>query len=109
MSSEKSFLEQVKNQFSSIEDIKFTKMFGEYAVYYKDKVVAMICDNQFLVKITEAGKKYIGNYKTGLPYPGAKECFLIDEKLEDSDFCEELIRITYPEIPMPKKKKKKKD
>ncbi|MCK9289776.1 MAG: TfoX/Sxy family protein [Candidatus Cloacimonadales bacterium] len=107
MSSEITFVEYVITQLSSLDDVRYKKMFGEYAIYYKNKIVALICDNQFLVKITKQGEDFIKNYETALPYPGAKPCFLIDEKLEDSDFCSELIRITYSDLPEPKIKKKK--
>lgn len=33
--------------------IRTRKMFGEYALYCDEKVVALICDDQLFVKITE--------------------------------------------------------
>lgn len=36
-------------------DIPFRKMFGEYAIYCDAKVLALVCDNQLLVKPTAAG------------------------------------------------------
>ena len=41
-------------------------------------------------------------------YPGAKPSFLIEAKIEDSDWLSELIRITEKELPKPKPKKKPK-
>jgi TfoX/Sxy family transcriptional regulator of competence genes len=31
-------------------------MFGEYAIYCNEKVVALVCDNQVFVKPTAAGR-----------------------------------------------------
>jgi hypothetical protein len=42
------------------------------------------------------------------PYPGAKPCFLIEEKIEDSSWLRKLVEITVKELPEPKPKKKQK-
>lgn len=83
------------------------KMFGEYALYLDDKVVALICDDQVFLKITDEGKKYLGvNYKEGLPYPGSKPYILLGgDIIENKEaFCE-LLNITASELPLPKPKK----
>ncbi|HBX65324.1 MAG TPA: competence protein TfoX, partial [Balneolaceae bacterium] len=59
------------------------------------------------VKPTQAGRDYIGNVIEAPPYKGAKNSFLIEDKLEDSEWLSELIRVTLKELPEPKKKKKK--
>lgn len=85
------------------------KMFGEYALYYQGKVVALVCDNTLFVKITASGQEFVGkDYQEGPPYPGAKPYLIIDnEKIEDNDWLMELIQITAAELPTPKPKKKK--
>ncbi len=41
-------------------------MFGEYALYCDQRVVALICDDQVFVKITDPGKAYVGErYEEG--------------------------------------------
>jgi len=42
------------------------------------------------------------------PYRGAKPSLLIADHIEDSEWLSELVRITTRELPVPKKKKKKK-
>jgi TfoX/Sxy family transcriptional regulator of competence genes len=80
-------------------------MFGEYAIYCGEKIVALFCDNQLFVKPTEAGKKFIGKVTESSPYPGAKPYFLIGgEKCDDGDWLTELIRLSAAELPPPKKK-----
>jgi len=85
-------------------------MFGEYALYCNEKVVALVCDDELFVKITPEGKEYLGKkYKEGYAYKGAEASMLIDaDLLEDRDFLKELILITEKALPMPKPKKRKK-
>ncbi len=83
-------------------------MFGEYALYSKGKVVALVCDNQLFIKSTEAGKSFIGDVVEAPPYPGAKLAFLIQDKIEDGEWLTQLITLTEEELPMPKPKSRKK-
>jgi len=108
LASELDFVEYVADQISSECEITFRKMFGEYALYSKGKVVALICDNQLFVKPTDAGKEYIGEYTDGFAFPGAKASLLIQDEIEDSQWLTELIVITERELPAPKPKRKKK-
>lgn len=108
MASELDFVEYVADQISSECEITFRKMFGEYALYSKGKVVALICDNQLFVKPTDEGKEYIGEYIEGHAYPGAKPSLLIQDEIEDSQWLTELIVITERVLPAPKPKRKKK-
>ena len=77
MASSLEFVEFVADQVDDSCDITYRKMFGEYALYSKGKVVALICDEQLFVKPTEAGRKYIGDVVEAPPYPGARNSFLI--------------------------------
>ncbi len=56
MASDQKFVTYVCDQISGAGVIFSRKMFGEYAIYCDDKVVALICGNQFFVKPTQAGK-----------------------------------------------------
>jgi TfoX/Sxy family transcriptional regulator of competence genes len=55
MASDLSFVKYVRDQINADGQISFRKMFGEYAIYYGEKVVALVCDNQLFVKPTVAG------------------------------------------------------
>jgi DNA transformation protein len=109
MATEQSFIDYVLDQLSSLRDVFARKMFGEYALYYDGKVVALVCDNTVYVKITEAGKKFAqGRYAEGCAYPGAKASMQIsDEDLEEVDWFAELITVTAEALPIPKPKKNK--
>lgn len=54
-------------------------MFGEYALYAKGKVVALICDDQLYVKILPASSELEGLCEKDSPYPGAKPHYLVEE------------------------------
>jgi TfoX/Sxy family transcriptional regulator of competence genes len=107
MATDKSFIDFITDQLENDGRITTKKMFGEYAVYRDNKVVALVCDNRFFVKPTEGGRKFIGNVVEAPPYPGAKNSFLIEDKIEDREWLNELIRITANEVPEPKPKRKK--
>jgi TfoX/Sxy family transcriptional regulator of competence genes len=108
MASDLDFVEYVVDQMEDAGVITYKKMFGEYAVYCRGKVVALVCDNQLFVKPTESGRAFIGDVVEAPPYPGAKPSFLIGEGMEDRDWLGRLIRLTEKELPLPKPKKGKK-
>jgi TfoX/Sxy family transcriptional regulator of competence genes len=107
MASDPNFVQLVVDQIEPDRDVTYRKMFGEYALYSKGKVVALICDNQLFVKPTIAGRSFIGDVIESPAYPGAKPSFLIDDQIEDRDWISKLIELTEQELPNPKPKKKK--
>ncbi len=107
MSTDQAFADFIMEQLDGCGPIRTKKMFGEYAVYHEDKIVALICDNQLFVKPTEAGRAFIGEVEMAPPYPGARDSFLIDERLEDREWLCELITLSARELPPPKPKRKK--
>ncbi len=107
MASDESFVQFIAEQIQNAGAVRYRKMFGEYALYCNDKVVALICDNQLFLKPTNAGKAYLGEVIEAPAYPGAKPSFLIDERFEDSEWLSKLIQLTEKALPAPAKKKKK--
>ena len=95
------------DQLRALPGVRARKMFGEYALYFQEKVVALVCDDQLFVKITPAGKALVGDrYEEGEAYPGAKPSMLIGaEELDDPERLCELIRVTAAALPAPKVKK----
>lgn len=108
VASNKEFADFIVEQISDVGDITYKKMFGEYAIYCGRKIVALICDDSLFIKPTVAGKTYIGTVVEKPPYPGAKNCYLIEDKIDDRQWLSELIKITESELPEPKLKKQKK-
>lgn len=110
MATSQSTIDFLLDQLRALPGVRARKMFGEYALYCGEKVVALVCDNQLFVKITPAGKALVGErYQEGEAYPGAKPSMLIDaDEIEDSEQLCELIRVTAASLPPPKPKKPKK-
>jgi TfoX/Sxy family transcriptional regulator of competence genes len=82
-------------------------MFGEYGLYYGDKLFALVCDNKLYVKPTAAGRAYLSEVVEASSYPGAKPSFLIEEGLENRDWLRKLMSVTVAELPQPKPKTQK--
>lgn len=101
MASDAEYVEFLTEQMCEAGRIASRKMFGEYAVYCDDKVVALVCDNQLFVKPTGRGRAYIGEVVEAPPYPGAKLYFFIEDKCDDRKWLSGLIRITAQELPTP--------
>lgn len=107
MSSSEEFVKFVVGQIEGAGDISYRKMFGEYGLYSQGKMVASVCDNQLFIKPTIGGRAFIGAVTEAPPYPGAKPCFLIEDKLDDKAWLSDLIRLTAQELPAPRPKKSK--
>lgn len=107
MASNQKFVDFVTDQIRGAGEIVAKKMFGEYGIYSDGKIFALICDNKLFIKPTNSGRAFIGKVVESPPYPGAKPSFLIEDKMEDSEWLSELVRISVKELPEPKPKKKK--
>lgn len=107
MASDQNFVGFVLEQIKNVGEITAKKMFGEYGLYADGKIFGLICDNKLFVKPTISGRGFIGNVVEAPPYEGAKLSFLIEDKIEDSEWLSELVRMTVKELPDPKPKKKK--
>jgi TfoX/Sxy family transcriptional regulator of competence genes len=104
MATKADFIEYVREQLAGAGTVSYRRMFGEYAVYLDDKVVALVCDNQLFVKPTAGGRAFLGDVNEAPPYPGASMYFLVDDALESPQEMAQLIRITARELPVPKPK-----
>jgi len=108
MSTTQNTVDFLLEQLGTLKPVSARKMFGEYALYYQAKVVALICDDQLFVKPTEAGRTFLKEVEEKPAYPGAKPYFLISgEKWDDAEWLSELIKLTAQELPVPKPKRKK--
>ena len=108
MASDQSVVDFITDQIAGAGTVTSRKMFGEYAIYVDGKVAALVCDNRLFVKPTAGGRAFIGDPVEAPPYPGAKPCFLIEDRIDDGEWLTELMRITARELPLLKQKKPKK-
>ncbi len=106
MASSKDYLDYIIEQLSVVDDISYRAMMGEYIIYYRGMIVGGIYDDRFLVKTTKAAMEMMPDADQEIPYEGAKAMLLVDD-VEDGEFLRELLEAMYPELPAPKKKKKR--
>lgn len=107
MASRLDLVEYICGQAAGAGVISHKRMFGEFGVYCDGKYVAMVCNDQFFLKPTLAVRSILPDVPEGLPYAGAKPCFLIED-IDDRDLMARLVRATCDELPAPKPKKPKK-
>lgn len=106
MASHAGYVQYVADQCSGAGDITVRKMFGDYGIYCNGKIFGLICDDEFFVKITDAGKKLMPNLETGSPYEGARAYFVVSD-VDDREMLSAFVFATCEELPMPKPKKKR--
>ena len=105
MASSQKTVDYITEQMRSAGNIRSRKMFGEYAIYCDDKVVALVCDDQLFLKITEPGRAIVRLQTVGPAYPGAKDSFVISsEDWDDASYLSHLARVTADALPTPKKR-----
>lgn len=106
MASSKEYLQFILEQLSSLEEITYRAMMGEFIIYYRGKIVGGIYDNRLLVKPIKSAISYMPTALYELPYEGAKDMLLIDE-VDNKEFLTGLFDAMYDELPTPKSKRKK--
>lgn len=82
MATDASFAEFVLEQVELPGRVALRKMFGEYALYVDERVVALLCDNQLFLKPLEPLRARLAHVDEAPPYPGAKPHFRIADELE---------------------------
>ncbi|ULO02977.1 MULTISPECIES: hypothetical protein [unclassified Campylobacter] len=104
MATSKDYLEYVLDLFDGL-NIRYKYMFSEYMLYYKDKVIGGIFDNQLLLKPTKSVLKYLNEPTFLLPFKGAKNEMVLFDK-EDKELLSMIVIAMVDELPNPKKKLK---
>lgn len=104
MASSKEYLDYIIEQLSSLDDITYKAMMGEYIIYYKSKIIGGVYDDRLLIKPVQSAKKYLPYAKYEPPYDGAKEMLLVDD-VDNREFLTGLFKAMYEELPKPKEKR----
>lgn len=105
MATTNEYIEYVCEQIQGVGEIRYQKMFGEYMVYVNQKPVIIVCDNVPYVKMLDCIKDQMQTAKTGYPYKGAKEHYVLD--IDNREFCKSVVSEIEKVTPIPKKKGKK--
>ena len=105
MASSKEFAEYITDQLSGLDAIRKIPMMGGYIFYYRERIFGGIYGDGFMVKITEASKKYMPDSVPQPPYPGAKPMLPVTI-LEDAQLFQTMVEEMFPELPERKPKRK---
>ena len=105
MATSKEYLAFILDQLSLVGGITYRMMMGEYVLYHHGKIAAYLCDDRLLVKILPSSTRLLPDAGKEPPYEGAKDMLLV-ENVDDREFLKALFEAMYPELPIPKKKKR---
>ena len=105
MATDLRFIDYLAEQAGLGGRLTHRKLFGEYALYVDDKVVAFACDNSVFLKPSAAAERLAPGLPQRPPYPGAKNHPVADELLDDADALQALLLATAALMPEPKPKK----
>ena len=106
MATDPGFLDYVLDQLAMGRELVHKRLFGEYGLWLDERIVALVCDDQFLVKPTPAGRRALGGAPPEVPpYPGAKGWLLVED-LDDGEALRRLLRETAAALPAPKARKR---
>ena len=108
MSKNKELAEFIMDQLSGLENIRNIPMMGGYIFYYKERIFGGIYGKGFMVKVTEASKKYMPDSEPEPPYEGAKPMLPVTI-LDNKEQLQEMVSEMYEELPDRVAKKKKKN
>ncbi len=98
------YVNYVCDQISTIKNVRYKKMFGEYMVYVNDKPILLVCDSTVYVKIKDEIKDLMKNEAAGIPYKGGKKHYVLD--VENKDLCVKVINELERITPLPRRKSK---
>ncbi len=94
MATDQSLVEFICSQGHGAQEPVYKKMFGEYAIYLNEKVVALVCDNRLFIKPTSEGRAILGTPDENPPYPGAKPHFEVGPQIDDRKLMVRLFEAT---------------
>lgn len=107
MATDQSVADEIVEAMSGAGEVHCRKMFGEYAIYLGDRVVAFACDNQLFVKITPGSTAMVKEDVKGEAYPGSKPYYVVaPDYWHDGDYLAGLAQAVAADVPPPKKKRR---
>ena len=104
MASSLEYVQHVAAQLSGAGAISYKKLFGEYGLWCGGKFFGTVENNQFYVKMTEAGHKHLPEAEPVAPHGGRPGMYLVEE-LDDREFLTALVLDTCSQLPEPHKPK----
>ncbi len=107
MSTRPDTIEALLDTLCNAGPLRARKMFGEYALYLDERVVALVCDDQLFVKPTPGARAALPDADLAPPYKGAKPHLLAADTLDDPEPVASALRAAATDLPPPKPRKAK--
>lgn len=98
-----SVFQYIWEQLSSLQEMDYRAMMGEYLLYYRGKVVGGVYDDRLLVKPTPQAKQLLPHAAMQLPYPGGKPMLTVGE-VDDGELLRRLVQAVASDLPATKKR-----
>ena len=98
MASSLEYVQYAAAQLSGAGVISYKKLFGEYGLWCGGKFFGTVENNQFYVKMTEAGHKHLPEAEPVAPHGGRPGMYLVEE-LDDREFLTALVLDTCGQLP----------
>lgn len=102
----KELAEYVTEQLSGLDEVRKIPMMGGYIFYYKERIFGGIYGSGFMVKITDASKRFMPDSVSEPPYEGAKPMLPVTI-LDNKEQLHEMVKAMFAELPERKVKKKR--
>lgn len=103
MASKKEFVEYICSQLSSLGEITYRPMMGEYIIYVNGKYCVGICDNQMFLKPVKELRSMLKEVIEEPMYDGAKPSFLITD-IDDKEYLCKIVKKVFEILPENKKR-----
>ena len=97
MASSKEYLDDVLEQLTGGEGLRYRPMMGEYLIYCRNKLVGGVYDDRLLVKPTRSAVALLPDAPREEPYPGGKPLLLVTE-MENKSLLRELLEAVAGEV-----------
>ncbi len=107
MATGRAFIDYIAEQLDLGARLARREMFGEYALSLDRTVVAFACDDSLFIKPNDAVARLHPELPQRPPYPGAKDCPMADELLDDADALRRVFIDSAAVLPEAKPKKTK--
>ena len=102
MASDIDFVEYVIEQSQLGARLGHKRLFGEFALYLDEKVVAFVCDNSLFLKNTRAAAQLAPECPMLPPYPMAKPHPMANALLDEPDLLRRVLLAIEAELPAPR-------
>lgn len=99
MATRKEYMEFMMDQLSALGDVYYRRMMGEYLIYYRDKLVAYVCDERLLIRPVPSALRILPYAEYDSISEGGKKKYLRVDDVDDRKSLIKLFTALYDELP----------